>query len=150
MPPLARRYLKTSIVSLIFGLLLGLHIGAAEYAGWGTLRPPYIVAHTHVLLIGFLLMLIMGVALWMFPKPKEGDGRHELERAELAWWLVTAGLVVRTSCEIVSAYRAVHWVGVLTFVAACMEALGVIVFFVSLWPRIRSPREELARRGPGK
>lgn len=145
MPPLVRRYLKTAIVCLVFGLLLGLHIGAAEYCGWGSLRQPYIVAHTHVLMLGFLLMLIMGVALWMFPQPA-GKDRHAADpRAELAWWLVTAGVCARTTGEIVSAYSMSHALGVAIFCASACEALGVIVFFVNLWPRIRSPREDLAR-----
>lgn len=148
MPAITRRYLKTAIVFLIYGLLVGLHIGAAEYAGWGTLRPPYIVAHTHLLMIGFLLMLIMGVAQWMFPKPAEGDARHKPERALLAWWMLTIGVLVRSTCELASAYVVSHALGVVTFLAACLEVLAVVVFFVNLWPRIRSPREELARSAP--
>lgn len=149
MPELSRRYVKAAIAFLIFGLLIGLHIAAATYAGWGTLRRPYIVAHTHVLLVGFLLMTVMGVALWMFPRrANEGtasrDPRHT-RAAELAWWLVTSGVVARTTFEIVSAYATLRWVGVAAFVAACVEVLGVVVFFVDLWPRIRSPREELGR-----
>jgi heme/copper-type cytochrome/quinol oxidase subunit 1 len=146
-PAIARRYLKTAIVFLIYGMLVGLHVGAAEYAGWGTLRQPYIVAHTHILMLGFLLMLIMGVAQWMFPRPAEGDGRHKPGLALLAWWMLTIGVVVRSTGEIVSSYVASHALGVTIFLAACLEVLAVIVFFVNLWPRIRSPREELARRG---
>ncbi|MFO1011534.1 MAG: hypothetical protein U1F29_15850 [Planctomycetota bacterium] len=149
MPAITRRYLKTSIVFLVFGMLVGLHIGAAEYAGWGTLRQPYIVAHTHLLLIGFLLMLIMGVAQWMFPKPAESDTRHKPERAVLAWWLLTIGVSARATGEFVSAYVSSRTLGIAIFAAACLEVLAVIVFFVNLWPRIRSPREELLRRGPG-
>lgn len=145
MPPLVRRYIKTAIVYLVFGLLLGLHIGAAEYCGWGSLRQPYVVAHTHVLLLGFLLMLIMGVALWMFPQPAGHDRRAQDPRAEFAWWLVTVGVCARTLGEITSAYWMSHALGVAIFWASACEALGVIVFFVNLWPRIRSPREELAR-----
>lgn len=149
MPELSRRYVKTAIAFLIFGLLVGLHIAAASYAGWGTLRRPYIVAHTHLLLIGFLLMLIMGVALWMFPRraneAKGASDPRSTRGAALAWWLVTFGVVARTTFEIVSAYADRHWIGVAAFASASVEALGVIVFFVDLWPRIRSPREELER-----
>ncbi len=32
-----------------------------------------ITAHVHLLLVGFILMMIMGVALWMFPRLPKGD-----------------------------------------------------------------------------
>jgi hypothetical protein len=146
-PAISRRYLKASIVFLVFGLLLGLHIGAAEYAGWGTLRPPYIVAHTHVLLVGFLLMLIMGVAQWMFPRLAGSGPVADARAATVAWWMLVIGVVVRTTGEILSAYFLARAIGYATFAAACLEVAGVVLFFVQLWPRIRSPREELARRG---
>ncbi len=153
-PELSRRYLKTAICFLTFGLLLGLHIGAAEYAGWATLRQPYIVAHTHVLLIGFLLMVVMGVALWMFPRRAEAQGASANDgrasrKAELAWWLVTCGVVARTSLEITSAYLVSRPVGIAAFWAACLEASGIILFFIDLWPRIRSPRAALERHSGG-
>jgi hypothetical protein len=144
-PALSRRYLKTAICFLIFGLMLGLHIGAAEYAGWGSLRRPYIVAHTHVLLIGFLLMTSMGVALWVFPR-RADVARGPSRLAELAWWLVACGVVARTSFEITSAYVASRPVGIGAFCAACVEAAGIVVFCIDLWPRIQRPREELERR----
>jgi len=147
-PPLARRFVKTAIVFLIFGVLLGLHLGAAEYCGWGLVRQPYIVAHTHVILIGFLLMLIMGVAAWMFPRPAAGRPARE-GLAVFAWWALTVGVVVRTSGEIVSAYWPSQPLGIAIFTAASLEAVGIILFFAHLWPRIRSPREELDRQRAG-
>jgi hypothetical protein len=29
----------------------------------------FITAHVHLLLVGFMLMIVMGVATWMFPRP---------------------------------------------------------------------------------
>lgn len=150
MPALVRRYLKTSIAFLILGMMLGLHVSAAEYLGLGWVRPGYIVAHTHMLLIGFLLMLIMGVALWMFPKPAEGDGRYRPERFEVLWWLVTAGVLLRATFEILGGYLAGRWIGIGVFSASVVESVAIALFFLGLWPRIRSPRDESRRRdAPG-
>ena len=73
MPPLVRRYLKTAIGFLIFGVGLGLYMLARrELAGiWST--PWWISAHTHAILVGFVMMMILGVALWMFPRPARDD-----------------------------------------------------------------------------
>lgn len=69
MPPLIRRYIKTSFAFLIAGLILGgyLTIGQFLLGAW----PPRLVitAHVHLLLVGFMLMMVMGVATWMFPRP---------------------------------------------------------------------------------
>lgn len=145
MPPLVRRYLKTSFCFLVFGLLTGLHVSAAEYMGWGVIRQGYVPAHAHLILVGFLLMLILGVALWMFPKPAEGDVRWKPGRFEFVYWMLVLGVLGRTTGEIVREYSTNRAWGALVFGASSLETLGVIVFVVSLWPRIRSPREDVAR-----
>ena len=69
MPPLVRRYIKTSFVFLLTGLGLGGYIIVAQFVV-GTYPPrPLITAHVHLLLVGFMLTIVMGVATWMFPRP---------------------------------------------------------------------------------
>ena len=76
MPPLVRRYIKTSFVFLVTGLLLGGYISVAEFVLGGYPPRLFITAHVHLLLVDFMLMLIIGVATWMFPRP--GPGRRAL------------------------------------------------------------------------
>ncbi|MBI5433685.1 MAG: hypothetical protein HZA52_12715 [Planctomycetes bacterium] len=147
MPPLVRRYIKTSFAFLILGLLTGLHVSAVEYMGWGPMRQGYIPAHAHMILVGFLLMLILGVALWMFPKAAEGDPRWKPWRFELVYWLFVVGVVGRSTGEIVREYSLARGWSVLVFVASCVEVLAVFVWVISMLPRIRSPREELQKSG---
>ena len=67
MTPLVRRYVKTSFVFLVIGLLLGGWIIVGEFV-LGVYPPRlFITAHLHLLLVGLMLMLVMGVATWMFP-----------------------------------------------------------------------------------
>ena len=65
MPPLIRRYIKTSFVFLLVGLALGGHIIISEFVVGVHPPPLFITAHVHLLLIGFVLPLIIGVAMWM-------------------------------------------------------------------------------------
>ena len=87
MPPLIRRYIKTSFAFLIAGLILGgyLTVGQFLLAAY----PPHLVitAHVHLLLVGFMLMMVMGVATWMFPRPAKDDTRYRPELAEAAYWV---------------------------------------------------------------
>ncbi len=76
MTPLVRRYVKTSFVFLLIGLLLGGYIVVAEFVVGSYPPRLWITAHVHLLLVGFMLMMVMGVATWMFPRPARDDPRY--------------------------------------------------------------------------
>jgi heme/copper-type cytochrome/quinol oxidase subunit 1 len=155
MPPLVRRYLKTAIAFLVFGVGLGFYmLGHRELAGrWPS--PWLISAHTHVILVGFVMLMIFGVALWMFPRPAKDDRRFDPRLAEVAYWLLVAGTVARVAGELarpVSAAGAVRW----TVVAGGGgQLLGIVVFFWTMWSRIRASGKVIlsppsdASRSPG-
>ncbi|HJR52612.1 MAG TPA: hypothetical protein VJ982_02745, partial [Gemmatimonadota bacterium] len=68
-----RRFIKTGIVFLFAGLLIGAWMLVEREIG-GAWPGPYLVsAHAHAVQLGFVMFLILGVALWLFPKPPEGD-----------------------------------------------------------------------------
>lgn len=75
MTSLVRRYLKTAILFLFVGLALGAWM-IVQREITGVYPLPYVVsAHTHAILVGFVMQMILGVALWMFPRPeKDGVG----------------------------------------------------------------------------
>ncbi len=65
-----RRYIKTGVAFLAAGLLSGLYMVVRREVT-GRWPSPYLVAaHTHVLLVGFMMFMILGVALWIFPRPE--------------------------------------------------------------------------------
>src|SRR5215510_7622811 len=100
MQRLARLYIKTSLVFLVVGLLVGGYIIVAELVLGAYPSRLLITAHVHLLLVGFMLMLIIGVATWMFPRPARDDARYRPELAEAVYWIMTLSMVVRASGEI--------------------------------------------------
>ena len=73
---LVRRYLKTAIVFLGVGLAIGGWMIVRREL-WSEFPTPYVVsAHTHALFVGFVMMMILGVALWLFPRPDREDARY--------------------------------------------------------------------------
>jgi heme/copper-type cytochrome/quinol oxidase subunit 1 len=137
MPPLVRRYLKTAIGFLLFGIGLGVYMLARrELAGvWPT--PWWTSAHTHAILVGFVMMMILGVALWMFPRPAKDDRHFDPRLAEVAYWLLTLGTVARVAGELarpMSEATALRWIVVL---GGAAQAAGLAVFFWTMWTRIR-------------
>jgi hypothetical protein len=140
--PLVRRYLKTALVFLAAGLLAGLWLSAWQHLGLFQGHYPSVSAHTHLLLVGFVMMMIMGVALWMFPRPASGDVDYRPGRMELVYWMLVVAIPVRAIAELAcswSAARLPHW---LVFGASFVEVVAILIFFHNLARRIRSPREE--------
>jgi cbb3-type cytochrome oxidase subunit 1 len=144
MSPLVRRFLKTAIGFLIFGIGLGVYmlIRRELLDAWAS--PWWISAHTHAILVGFVILMIFGVALWMFPRPAKDEPQFDPRFAEAAYWLITLGTAARVICELARAHTAaaaVRWIVVL---GGCAQALGMALFFWAMWGRIRGRREESA------
>lgn len=140
MNALVRRYLKTAIVFLLVGLLLGLWMLLGREFGL-TMSARLRSAHTHALLVGFVLMMIAGVALWMFPRARAGEARHQPVLAEIAWWGIAGGTALRVLLEsLPGANMGVAFRGAIV-AGAALQILGLTLLFTSLWPRIRSPRQ---------
>lgn len=142
MSPLVRRYLKTAIGFLIFGVGLGVYMLARrELAGtWAT--PWWTSAHTHAILVGFVMMMILGVALWMFPRPAKDDTHFDPRLAEVAYWCLTLGTGARVLGELfrpTSSALGLRWMVVLGGTA---QAVGLVLFFYTMWTRIRGRPEE--------
>ncbi|HEU4880229.1 MAG TPA: cbb3-type cytochrome c oxidase subunit I [Gemmatimonadaceae bacterium] len=150
MHSLVRRYLKTAILFLATGLLIG---------GWmivqreliGTYPSPYIVsAHTHAILVGFVMMMILGVALWLFPRPDKSDERYQPRVADVAYWLLAIGTATRIAGELSRigiTSLPLRWIVVL---ASFAQIAGIGLFFYTMWSRIRPvgsrAREERGER----
>ena len=99
MTPLVRRYIKTSFVFLLWGLLLGGWIIVAEFVAGRYPPRPFITAHVHLLLVGFMLMMVMGVATWMFPRPARDDTAYRPLLAEAVYWVVALATGLRALAE---------------------------------------------------
>src|SRR5512145_1420527 len=103
MPPLIRRYIKTSFVFLVLGLLLGGYLVVGEFLLGTYPSRLLITAHVHLLLVGFMLMIVMGVATWMFPRPARDDARYRPGLAETVYWVMTCATALRAAAEILAA-----------------------------------------------
>ncbi len=137
MHTLVRRYIKTAIGFLALGLAIG---------GWLIVRrdlfgrPPgeyEVSAHTHAIFVGFVMMMILGVALWLFPRPDKTDTRYRPALAEAAYWLVTIGTAVRIAGELLDSSIDAAWLRWAIVLAGLTQIGGFAVFFYTMWSRIR-------------
>lgn len=150
MHSLVRRFIKTAIGFLILGLLVG---------GWMIVRRELfgrapsayeVSAHTHLLLVGFVMTMILGVALWLFPRPDKSDRRYRPALTESAYWLLTAGTLVRAASELShdsasgAGVTRVQW---LIVISSMTQIAALVIFFYTMWSRVRGigSREREAR-----
>ncbi|HEY0970639.1 MAG TPA: cbb3-type cytochrome c oxidase subunit I [Gemmatimonadales bacterium] len=138
MHTLVRQYVKTAILFLAVGLVVG---------GWMVVRrelfgrfpTPYEVsAHTHAILVGFVMMMILGVALWLFPRPDRNDVRYSPRAAEVAYWLLTAGTAGRVVGELLRPTVPDLWLRWAVVITSFAQIAGIVVFFNTMWTRIRA------------
>ena len=140
MPPLVRRYIKTSFVFLVAGLVLGGYILVAEFAVGR--HPPrlFITAHVHLLLVGFMLMIVMGVATWMFPRPGRDDARYRPAVAEAVYWIMTLGTALRAISEVAAGVaEGGASLRALIVLGGAAQLVGALLFVVNMWWRVRMP-----------
>ena len=149
MPALSRWCLRAALAYLVCGMAMGswmLIVQARRGYGPGA---PWPALHAHLLLVGFLLLLIFGVAFWMFPRV--AGRRTGRDVGWIAFALLNAGLLLRVVAEPLadSGRGAALW-DVLLGMAAILPALAAVAFAVAIWPRIRattpSPADARARR----
>lgn len=139
MTPLVRRYIKTSFVFLLCGLLLGGYIVIAQFA-LGTYPPRLLTtAHAHLLLVGFMLMMVMGVATWMFPRPARDDTRYRPELAEAVYWIMTAATALRALVEVTVALAGALGLRWLIALGGLGQLAGAALFVLNMWWRVRMP-----------
>ena len=137
MHSLVRRYIRTAIAFLFVGLALG---------GWMIVRrelyhrdpTPYETsAHVHAIFVGFVMMMILGVALWLFPRPDKSDRHYRPALAKLAYWLLVIGTAARVLGELLRAHIAREWLGWAIVASAMLQVAAFIVYFYAIWGRIR-------------
>lgn len=124
---------------MALGLGLGLWMLARRELG-GVWPHPYLVsAHAHAVLAGFVMFLILGVALWLFPRAEKGDPRYRPERVEAAYWILTVSTAARLAAEASRAWMdGGPWQPWAIVAGGTGQVLGLALYFWTMWPRIRA------------
>lgn len=134
---LVRRFIKTGLGFLAAGIALGVAMLVRREL-WGVAPHPYLVsAHAHAVQLGFVMFLILGVALWLFPRPEKEDARYRPWRVEAAYWVLAISTGARLGGEVLRAWSdaaPLRWTVALGGVG---QAAGLALYFWTMWSRIR-------------
>jgi heme/copper-type cytochrome/quinol oxidase subunit 1 len=132
-----RYFVKTSLAFLITGILSGFFMMISRRVfnfGYG---PGMLSAHTHVVLVGFMLMLIMGIAVWFFPKADKTDTKYNPDRIMVVYWLMLNGTIFRFIFEVADAYITISFLNYVIVSSSTLQITAVIIYAYTMWGRIR-------------
>lgn len=137
MPHLTRLYVKTGLVYFVAAFVTGLAMAGRPWlpTTWpvAVLTPLYV----HLLMVGWVLHLIVGVAVWMFPRWSRAQPRGPDWMGYGAYGALNLGLVLRVVAEPVFVVGGgILWAGGLV-VAALAQWVGGMLVVALLWPRVR-------------
>ncbi len=139
MPLLTRWYIRTSFIYFILALLLGAILGTQALGYLDTPSLSLYPTYLHLLTEGWITMLIIGVAFWMFPKYTPEQPRRSLRLGWASFLLLNAGLLLRLLSEpVIGAPRRQlpAWAALL-ILAAILQWLGGMAFVVNTWARVK-------------
>jgi hypothetical protein len=131
-----KAFLKASITWLGIGVTLGVAMAV---------NPQFIIyrpAHVHMNLLGFVTMMIYGVAYHVIPR-FTGHPLHSRRIAEVQWWLANSGLLLMVT----GFFLAPHGVPAAPFAlggGGVLAATGAYCFIYNIWLTIDGPRRESA------
>ncbi|MGH7507236.1 MAG: hypothetical protein ACRELX_16390 [Longimicrobiales bacterium] len=140
---LVRRFIKTGIIFLFTGLGLGAWMLVRREL-FGVWPHPYLVsAHAHAVLVGFVMFLILGVALWLFPRAAKEDERYKPERVEAAYWILVVSTGSRFLAEAARARADAPILGWIVVIGGLGQVIGLALYFWTMWTRIRPVGSQL-------
>lgn len=140
MPHESRLFVKTSIVALLLTFVWGAAMAVAEALGhpFGQI---WAIEHAHLAFVGWLVNLVIGIALWMLPLARavfpEMQGRYPRLLPYAAFACLNGGLVLRILSEPFVAQNQIA--ATLLGVSAILQVVAIVLFGVVAWIRTRAP-----------
>ncbi len=134
---LVRLYLRTAFIFLVLGLVAGLWLELQLTTG-GQISHGMIVAHVHLLLVGFLVLMILGTALWLFPRAGRGQPIGPYPNlVGFAYALLTVGTALRAATEFFDLQLTGQVWAYARLAASTGQVAGIVIGIFALWGRVR-------------
>lgn len=149
MPHQSRLFVKAGLLYLVLTFALGGALLLLEAAG----RPlPYIIGveHAHLGEVGWLVNVVIGIALWLLPLNRERfpatQGRYPSALVYACFALLNGGLALRLIAEPWFQLAGQPPVAALALaIAAVAQPVAIALFVFVAWQRVRAP----SRPAPG-
>ena len=124
MPRISRWFLRAALLYLALGFTLGAVLLWNKGLPIAASIPRLLPAHMEFLLVGWTIQLVMGVALWIFPRFGAGPAARRDEFGWAAFVLLNAGVLL------VAMGAALP--------GRTLEVLAAATFGFHIWTRVRA------------
>ena len=125
MEPYVRRFIRSSLIWLGTGVLLGV---------WMAVEPSAVVyrpAHMHANLLGFVSMMIFGVAYHVLPR-FSGVALRSRRSAVVHLWLANSGLALMVSGWMLRG-NGIDGARLVLASGGIASAVGAFLFIINIW-----------------
>jgi len=131
MPALSVLIIRTALIYLLLGFTLGGLLLANKAIPLHPQIWQLLPIHIEMLLIGWIVQLVMGVAFWMLPRFSKQPVRGNEIPVWASFILLNGGILL---IAIESFLPAIVLLGI---AGRVMEFFAVVLFAIHAWPRIR-------------
>lgn len=137
MPLLTRWFVRTALLYFIAALGLGTALLVRPLVRAAPLLSAAWPGYLHLLTVGWITQLIIGVAYWLFPRPERSRPAPPDRLGWAAYILLNAGLLLRVAAEPVTIVHPASGVRWLLPLAGIMQLGAAVAFVLLVWPRVR-------------
>lgn len=129
---------RTSLVYLVSGFVLGAVLLINLGLGYPWSLPPLGPIHAHLLFVGWLVQFALGFAFWLLPRRRRsGVLQPTSERWSFtAYGLLNGGLLLRAVGEPASAQLSQWPWGEVLVLSAAIQGVAALIIAAQLWPRV--------------
>ena len=136
MEPYSRLFIKTSLGYLLFGVLLG------TLMSWDSLVIERLrFVHIHINLLGFMTMMIAGVAYHVIPR-FAGRSMHWVEGIKYHYYLHNIGLLGMVGVKLIDVYEIINKSINFFIYFAVVMTISLIIMVYNLYFTLQVPSEE--------
>jgi len=83
------------------------------------------------------MMMIMGVALWFFPRAEKTDKKYNPDLILATYWLMAISTGTRFVFQTAAGFVYIDWINVMITITSIFQVIAILLFFFSMWGRIR-------------
>lgn len=132
-----RLLIRASLVHIGLGVLLGVLLYLAPVVELPFSFQKIRSVHVHLILLGGVIQMIMGVALWMFPRMLKAPHYTSPHQGMLLFVIFNSGVVLRSVFELIGRDPIIYYYFAL--LGVLLQVIGMLFFSFLIYSRIRMP-----------
>ena len=141
MPLITRLFLKTGLLYFMGALLVGIMLQVNNLG-----IPNLIPIFWHMLMLGWITQIIIGVSLWMFPGRIKEESFYNQKWAWLTYILLNTGLILRIVAEPLFTLSGTSVWKIILTISAILQFVAILSYVIEIWPRVLSIKQRRERK----